>query len=564
MASLILVHSPAGGTEPQTFPLDLSVRPKCIVGRQRDASPDFAAVDIATDDGRQSVSRHHAEFTVQKGRHFVQNLGRNGTRVNSVLYRLGTLPHPLEDDDEIEICDFRFRFQDDEIDNDGSTIRYAVNRGAAQQYLESASAGRLRSLLEISGKLAEATVVADLLPEIAAVLNGLFDQAERVFVFLLDGDGKPAVKASKCRGPVFDDRFSHSIIRKCLRDRKAYLSDDAKAEVDLVDAPSIAAFQIHSFLCAPVLAASGQPLGALQLDTHNPVRKFGEEDLKLLTAVANMVGMTLERIQLHAEMVKHLERQFDIEHARKVQLRFLPNRLPHVPGYDFFAFYEAAKTVGGDYYDFIELPDGRLAILLGDVAGKGVPASLMMAKLSAEARSCMLAQACPAKALGQLSDRLILGGIEGFVTLAALVLDPVAHAVTLVNAGHMVPIRYHCGTGEFGDCLPGDGGGYPLGVELGTQYHSQPVSLAPGEALLVFTDGVTDAMCPANKLFGPEGVTAALQKAKGAAIDSAKLGEWIVAAVKAHAAGQDQNDDIALLCFGRLEPVSRRSSVESK
>ncbi len=555
MASLILVHSPAGGTEPQTFPLDLSVRPRCVVGRQKDASPDFAVVDIAVDDGRQSVSRHHAEFTVQKGRHFVRNLGRNGTRVNSVLYRLGTLPQPLEDDDEIEICDFRFRFQVDEIEGDSSTIRFAVNRSAAQQYLEVASAARLRSLLEISGKLASATEAETLLPEIAAVLHGLFEQAERVFVILLDGEGKPAVKASKFRGPGFDNRFSKSIIRRCLREMKACLSDDAKAEADFGDAPSIAAFRIHSFMCAPLATASGRALGALQLDTHDPVKKFGEEDLKLLTAVANMAGMALERIQLHADMVGHLERKFDIEHARKVQLRFLPTRLPRVPGYDFFAFYEAAKTVGGDYYDFIELPDGRLALLLGDVAGKGVPASLMMAKLSAEARSCMLAQSCPAKALSQLSDRLILGGIEGFVTLAALVLDPVAHEVVLVNAGHMVPIRYHCGTGEFGDCLPGDGGGYPLGVELGTQYQLQPVALAPGEALLVFTDGVTDAMCPANKLFGPDGVTTALQRAKGAANDSAKLGADLVAAVKAHAAGRDQNDDIALLCFGRLGPA---------
>ena len=555
MASLILAHSPAGGTEPQTFPLDLSVRPRCVVGRQKDASPDFAAVDIAIDDGRQSVSRHHAEFTVQKGRHFVRNLGRNGTRVNSVLYRLGTLPQPLEDDDEIEICDFRFRFQVDEIEGDSSTIRFAVNRSAAQQYLEVASAARLRSLLEISGKLASATEAENLLPEIAAVLHGLFEQAERVFVILLDGEGKPVVKASKFRGPGFDNRFSKSIIRKCLREMKACLSDDAKAETDFGDAPSIAAFRIHSFLCAPLATAAGRALGALQLDTHDPVKKFGEEDLKLLTAVANMAGMALERIQLHADMVGHLERKFDIEHARKVQLRFLPNRLPRVPGYDFFAFYEAAKTVGGDYYDFIELPDGRLALLLGDVAGKGVPASLMMAKLSAEARSCMLAQSCPAKALSQLSDRLILGGIEGFVTLAALVLDPVAHEVMLVNAGHMVPIRYHCGTGEFGDCLSDDDGGYPLGVELGTPYRVQSVSLAPGEALLVFTDGVTDAMCPANKLFGPDGVTTALQRAKGAANDSAKLGADLVAAVKAHAAGRDQNDDIALLCFGRLGPA---------
>src|SRR5207248_3925661 len=137
--------------------------------------------------------------------------------------------------------------------------------------------------------------------------------------------------------------------------------------------------------------------------------------------------------------------QRDLELGESVQRAFLPQALPEVDGYQFFAQYKSALTIGGDYYDFIPLPDGKLAVLLGDVAGKGVPAALLMAKLSAEARYCMLmAPDDPAKAVTCLNDVLAhllqSGNMDRFVTLAAAVLDPAKNAVTLLNAGHMPPL----------------------------------------------------------------------------------------------------------------------------
>src|SRR5207253_4074754 len=124
----------------------------------------------------------------------------------------------------------------------------------------------------------------------------------------------------------------------------------------------------------------------------------------------------------------------DLELARDVQRGFLPLRLPLVPGYEFFAFYEPALEVGGDYYDFIPLSQQRMAVMLGDVAGKGVAAALLMAKLSADARFCMLTEADPAAAVTRLNSLMNRSGIsDRFVTLAVAILDHRSHTVTLVN-----------------------------------------------------------------------------------------------------------------------------------
>jgi CheY-like chemotaxis protein len=163
--------------------------------------------------------------------------------------------------------------------------------------------------------------------------------------------------------------------------------------------------------------------------------------------------LKLRRLQIELEEYsRHLELarerlKLDLELARGVQRGFLPLRLPEVPGYEFFTHYESAYEVGGDYYDFILLPGQRVAVLLGDVAGKGVVAALLMAKLSADARSCMLTEPNPAAAVTKLNSLMAQSGIgDRFVTLVAAILDPGSHTVTLVNAGHPSPLIYRRAT----------------------------------------------------------------------------------------------------------------------
>jgi serine phosphatase RsbU (regulator of sigma subunit) len=265
--------------------------------------------------------------------------------------------------------------------------------------------------------------------------------------------------------------------------------------------------------------------------------------------------LKLRRLQIELEdYTRHLElaRQrlkLDLELAREVQRGFLPPRLPEVPGYEFFAYYESAYEIGGDYYDFIPLPRQRLAVLLGDVAGKGVVAALLMAKLSADARSCMRTEPDPAAAVTKLNSLMNQSGIaERFVSLVAAVLDPESHTVTLVNAGHPPPLIYHRATRSVGKAISNELSGFPLGVQSGFEYASCQLGLEPGDSILAFTDGVTEAMDLNNVQLQATGAHAAVQ---GGTYSPRQLGERVVQVVKQFAAGRSQHDDIALVGFGR-------------
>ena len=265
--------------------------------------------------------------------------------------------------------------------------------------------------------------------------------------------------------------------------------------------------------------------------------------------------LKLRRLQIELEEYsRHLELAqerltLDLELARGVQRGFLPLQLPEVPGYQFFAHYESAFEVGGDYYDFMLLPRQRVAILLGDVAGKGVVAALLMAKLSADARFCMLTEPDPVAAITKLNSLISQSGIaDRFVTLMAAVLDPASHTVTLASAGHPSPLIYRRGPRTVEAAISNDVAGLPLGVADGFKYASCEVSLRPGDSILAFTDGVTEAMDVNNVELKTKGVYAALQ---GGAYSPKALGERVVTVVKQFTTGRSQHDDIALVGFGR-------------
>jgi len=258
--------------------------------------------------------------------------------------------------------------------------------------------------------------------------------------------------------------------------------------------------------------------------------------------------MELEEYSRHLELARE-RLKLDLELAREVQRGFLPLRMLEVPGYEFFAHYESAYEIGGDYYDFILLPQGRVGILLGDVAGKGVVAALLMAQLCANAKFCMLTEPNPPTAITKLNALMIHSGIaDRFVTLVAAVLDPANHTVTLVNAGHPPPLIYHRATRTVGEAISSAVAGLPLGVQDGFEYASCQIELEPGDSILAFTDGVTEATDTQDLQLQTKGLYAAVQ---GEAYSTRELGEQVVKVVKQFATGRSQFDDIALVGFGR-------------
>jgi len=573
MPSLILLKSPEGVAANKHITLTTETQ---VIGR------DAEKCQIVIP--HHAVSREHARITYQDGQYYIEDGDGRGTRSRNHTYlnskEVTDKRVPLKPDDRIKICDFLFQFRDErfqkpsqlpahmqrakaEEEDDGAgsmtTIEATQGRGSAQKFLQAAPADRLRALLDISTGLSKSLELDQVLNQIADVLLATFKQADRCFVIQLDEGGRLVPKVVKSRRAGHDDnRFSRTIVRKAIESMQSYLSEDASSDASLGAAASIAEFKIRSVMCVPLATAEGKALGAIQIDTQDRVKKFVTDDLNLLTTVSNLASVAVEKARMHAAALENEKKQKEIELARTVQLGFLPQTLPAIAGYEFYSHYSPALTVGGDYYDFVPLPGGRLAVVLGDVAGKGVPAALLVAKLSSEVKFSFLTERNPAKAVSLLNDQMIRGGLQDrFVTLAALVLDPATHQVTVVNAGHINPLLYSACRGTLADAITTEQTGPPLGVLPEYDYEAVTVTLEPGDSLIVFTDGVTDAQNPAGVMFGAEGVLQALSPSDDALQADAsrprRLGERLVNTVRKHANGRAQPDDIAVVCFGRLE-----------
>jgi serine phosphatase RsbU (regulator of sigma subunit)/pSer/pThr/pTyr-binding forkhead associated (FHA) protein len=555
MPALLIRQGPNAGT---SIPLN---QDRFVIGR----NPDCGVIIPVT-----SVSREHATIVRLQGRYFIEdgdgrgNRSRNHTFVNKQKIDARTA---LRNNDEIRICDFVATFVDPQAagDTEGeadadqttSTVE-AVVSGSSNLLLETQPADRLRGLLEITGNLSKTLELEALLPKIVDSLFHLFRQADRAFLILAEDAPAPGSpprllpKVIKTRRAAEEStaRFSRSIVRQCLEQGQAFLSGDATKDDRVQLSQSVVDFRIRSVMCAPLSGVSGKPFGVIQLDTQDRSKKFSEDDLKFLCGVANQASIAMENARLHEGAVAQARVERDLKIAHQVQLSFLPKTLPLLAGYDFAAHYQPALAVGGDYYGFIPMPDGQLAVAVGDVAGKGVSAALMMAKLSSEARYCVHTEADPARAVCKLNDLLaeFMAQADKFVTLALAVLDPVRHDVRLVSAGHPSPLLVRRGAGGPIEVVPKRDAGMPLGIAEGSPYGAVQLPMQPGDALLLFTDGVTDAENTEKKPFGLEGVCSVLRGAtgpKGAV-------EGLRKAVQAHAAGTEPFDDITVVSLGRI------------
>ena len=184
-----------------------------------------------------------------------------------------------------------------------------------------------------------------------------------------------------------------------IASKQAILSADAASDERFEMSESIVDFRIRSMMCAPLITGEGNALGVIQIDTLDPRNRFNREDLDVLASVACQAAFAVENAQLHETALREQAIKRELAVAHEVQRGFLPAASPNLAGYDFFEFYESANALGGDYYDYVELSGGRLAVVLGDVSGKGISASLLMAKLSAEARFCLASEPTPAAAI---------------------------------------------------------------------------------------------------------------------------------------------------------------------
>jgi serine phosphatase RsbU (regulator of sigma subunit) len=399
--------------------------------------------------------------------------------------------------------------------------------------------------------LGKAVALGEVLPKLLNSLFSIFIQADRGFVVLKDPvNGRLVPKAVKHRREEAEGqlRISRTILNQVMASKQAILSADAATDVRFDMSESIVDFHIHSMICAPLVGSEGQVLGVIQIDTLDQRHRFTMDDLEVLASVAAQAAIAVENAQLHELVLQEEVLEHELAVAHKVQRGFLPATPPQLPGYEFFDFYEPANHLGGDYFDYITLPGGRLAIALADVSGKGISAALLMAKLSADARYCLVSEPCPSAAVERLNKAFCASRWEDrFVTLVLGVLDPVRHEVTLVNAGHLLPIWRHA-TGKV-EGVGQEEGGFPLGVDGDAQYAQFTVSLGPGETLLFYSDGLPDAMNDTGAMYGGTRIQAQLSTEADGVVT---LGERLLDDVRRFVGDRAQSDDMCLTCFGRL------------
>jgi serine phosphatase RsbU (regulator of sigma subunit) len=410
---------------------------------------------------------------------------------------------------------------------------------------------KLRAVMEIATNLARTLELDHVLPKILQSLFKIFPQADRGFVVLKDlATSQLAVKAMQTRSEDHSHsaRLSMTILREALQKRQAILSGDAAGDRRFDTSESVANLQIRSVMCAPLVGQGGESLGVIQIDSFDLRQQFSQEDLDVLASVAALAGLAVENAHLHASALRQRDLDRELEFATQVQLGFLPTERPRPDGYEFYDFYEAAFRVGGDFFDYIPLPDGRIAIGLGDVAGKGVPAALLMARLYSAARYELLTHKSPADAMSGLNQTLSSSGLgHRFVTFVFAILDPKKHQVIIVNAGHLPPLLRDI-QGKV-QKLAADDSGLPLGIQPGYTYKAIKRALQPGDTFLLYTDGVTESMNPLNELYGTPRLSTFLSEAPPAVED---LGERLIEDIERFCEGRPQRDDICLLAFRRL------------
>lgn len=378
----------------------------------------------------------------------------------------------------------------------------------------------------IARQLTVLDFISNLLTESSFDLQPLLNEIVRVTaeamhmkactIRLLDAEtGEMKLKATHglsseylSKGPVIAGKsiFRQLLDRCCQQDDIVEVYDVA-SDSSVQYAREAVSEGIRSLVAAP-LVRDGQALGALTVFTAVPHR-FTDEERSLFKTIANNASVAISLAQLYQEKLELQQIEHELEIASDIQRKLLPSKPPVLSGYDIAGTYHPCHEVGGDFFDFIELPDENLGIALGDVAGKGIPAALLMATV----RTALRVQAENIYAMRDVVGRVNRAVYEDtradeFVTLFYGVLNAEDGMFTYVNAGHNTAILVR--DGEVRRLEPG---GPPVGILPNLIAGEERLKLEPGDAVMIFTDGYPDAPGADDKLFGEDRVLEILRTA---------------------------------------------------
>lgn len=295
------------------------------------------------------------------------------------------------------------------------------------------------------------------------------------------------------------------------------------------------------------LVTSGELVGLLALGPRRSERGYSRDDRRLLDNLARYAAPALRLGQLMRQQAKQARERERIEQelqvAQLIQQQFLPSQLPELGGWHVAACYRPARTVGGDFYDLIELADGRVMVVAGDVTDKGVPAALVMASTHALLRSTAASVTAPGEVLRLVNDLLVPQiPLHMFVTCLVLVIDPATGRTQFANAGHNLPyLRGRAGVTQLA------ARGMPLGLMAGSCYDEHETVIEPGDLVLLYSDGITEQHDASGEMFG-FGRTEALV---AASVNGDDLVDRCMAGLAEFAGEVEQEDDITLVALHR-------------
>ncbi|MBI4670515.1 MAG: SpoIIE family protein phosphatase [Chloroflexi bacterium] len=414
----------------------------------------------------------------------------------------------------------------------------------------------LNTLLNVAENLADQESLADALTTIVT-LTTLLVGVKRAAVFMYHPVERE-FRAGKAYGlsPRLLRRFerlrfplahpTHNVFTELWNTREPVAIGNARTS-DLIRPQLAELFELEAVVLFPLIAR-GEMVGALGVDQGRDAQHFSPEEMRVLTGIANQAAVAIERAQLdeQAEQKKRLDHELGL--ARQIQTSFLPHHMPHLPGYDIAATWRAAREVSGDFYDLIRLQHERLGMVVADVSDKGLPAALFMALTRTIIRTMAIGKPSPREAMERANDVIIADAqSDMFVTAFYGVLDTTDGSILYVNAGHNPPLLYHY---ESGTVHPLPEHGIALGILPNMEQPQAHVQLHPGDVIVLYTDGITDALdLSGEQEFGAPRLVEVIQA--HASKSAQALTDEIMHAVQAFTQGAPQFDDLTLVVVKR-------------
>lgn len=536
--------------------------------------------DIYLDDG--AVSRTHARIRFDGAHYVIADMrSRNGTMVNNVPVEEPTV---LYNGDRVTISGKEFLFSSDDPEAARPARHYSVGSVVLDESLSKdsinitsqvdlrnfeklpvssmpdlaeqlkAARSQLKAMMEMMKVLGKVTREEELLDIYFTNLFRLFPNAD-VIAYLVPKEKTGMltlrdyrIKKDYKETPV---RISRSVPQYVFGNEKGVISENPSSDPRFnAREDSVLRENRGSVMAVPVIEEEGcAPTGVLMLDARSKGEKFTKADLELLVGVSRQIALYQENLRFQRERHETIRKGFELKVGQEVQQGILPEKAPVIPGYSFFTFYSPANELGGDYYDFIQLPDGRLAAAIADVSGKGVPAALLMAKLSSDVRFALFLEKSLPASMSQLNHLFATNRWGNrFATFILLVLEPLSGKVQLFNAGHLLPYLLR-GNGSFETIGDDRTNGAPIGLVSNSEYRDVCFTLNPGESILLMSDGITDAANEEKSTFNRARVEQFLKRTTTS--DPKTVGYELNQSVRKFVGDTPQSDDQCVLIIGR-------------